>query len=77
MVQIVFSHMPRLRSRVARLLPGHVQKPKTQDSSARGIAKPHVACRPLMVLASVRPLGLPARPGIESVDPAFRPLGKH
>jgi len=76
-VQSICLHTPCLRSRVARLQPGHVLPPKTQVSSARGIAKPHVACRPLMVPTSFRPPGLPARIGIESADPAFRPPGKH
>ena len=41
-VQSICLHTPRLRSRVARLLPGHAQKPKAQVPSAPGIAKPHV-----------------------------------
>jgi len=41
-VQSIYLHTPRLRSRVAQLLPGHVLKPKTQVPSAPGIAKPHV-----------------------------------
>jgi len=43
-VQSIFLYTPRLRSRVARLLIGHVQKPKALGSSAPGIAKPHVGC---------------------------------
>ena len=58
-------HTPRLRSRVARLLPGHALKLKTQVSSAPGIAKPHVGRRftPLVLAHLIKvPMSVFCRP---------------